>query len=73
MGCGYREPCRKLFVELQILPLASQFVLSLLQFMVNNKIYFAPNSAHHDSNTRHRNYSHLPQVTLAMYQKGVPY
>jgi hypothetical protein len=71
MGCGYRESCRKLFVELQILPLASQYILSLLLFVVNNRNYFNPNSVYHDSNTRHRNDFHLPQATLAMYQKGV--
>jgi hypothetical protein len=73
MGCGYREPCSKLFVELKILPLASQYVLSLLLFVVINGIYFTPNSAYHDSNTRCTNHLHLPQVTLAMYEKGVYY
>jgi hypothetical protein len=73
MGYGYRESCKKLFVELKILPLASQYVLSLLLFVVNNRNYFIPNSAYHDSNTRHRNDLHLPQTTQAMYQKGVYY
>ena len=73
MGCGYRESCRKLFVELKILPLASQYIFSLLLFVVDNRNYFIPNSVYHDSNTRHRNDLHLPQVTLAMYQKGVYY
>ena len=73
MGCGYRESCRNLFVELKILPLASQYILSLLLFVVNNRSYFIPNSAYHDSNTRHKNDFHLPQATLAMYQKGVYY
>jgi hypothetical protein len=72
-GCGYREPCRKLFVELIILPIASQYVLSLLLFVVNDRNYCTPNTAHHDSNTRDRNYLLLPQVTRAMYQKGVHY
>ena len=73
MGCGYRESYRNLFVELKILPLASQYILSLLLFVVNNRNYFIPNSAYHDSNTRHKNDLHLPQATLAMYQKGVYY
>jgi hypothetical protein len=47
MGFGYREPCGKLFVELQTLPLASQYLPSLLLFVVNNRDYFTPNSAHH--------------------------
>jgi len=35
MECGYRESCRGLFVELKILPLASQYIFSLLMFVVN--------------------------------------
>ena len=73
MGRGYRESCRKLFVELKILPLTSQYIFSLLLFVVNNRNYFIPNSVYHDSNTRHRNDLYLPQATLAMYQKRVYY
>ena len=73
MGCGYRECCRKLFVELKILPLTSQYIFSLLLLVVNNRNYFIPNIIYHDSNIRHRNDLHLPQPTLAMYQKGVYY
>jgi len=73
MGCGYRESCRKLFVELKILSLATQYIFSLLLFVVNIN-YFIPSSLYRDSNTRHRNDLHLPQATtLAMYQKGVYY
>ena len=42
-------------------------------FVVNNRNYFSQNSVFYDSNTRHRNDLHLPQATLAMYQKGVYY
>ena len=73
MWCGYRESCRKLFVELKILPLTSQYIFSLLLFVFNNRNYFIPNSVYHDSNTRHRKDLRLPQATLAMYQKGVYY
>jgi len=41
--------------------------------VVNNRNHFIPNSVYHDSNTRHRNDLHLPQATLAMYQKRVYY
>ena len=46
--------------------------ISLLLFVVNNRYYFVSNSVHvyHNKNTRKRNDLHLPQVTLAMYQKG---
>jgi phosphatidate phosphatase PAH1 len=73
MGYEYRESCRKLFVELEILQLTSQYIFSLLLFVVKNICYFTPNNVYYDSNTRHRNDLHLPQVTLAMYQRGVYY
>jgi len=73
IGCGHRESCRKLFVELKILPLASQYIFSLPLFVVNNRNHFTQNSVFYDSNTRHRNDLHLPQATLSMYQKGVYY
>ena len=73
MECGYRESCRKLFVELKILPFTSPYIFSLLLFVIKNRNYFISNSIYYDSNTRHRNDLHLPQATLAMYQKGVYY
>ena len=45
----------------------------MLLFVVNNRDYFVSNSVYHNNNTRQRNDLHLPQVTLAMYQKGVYY
>jgi len=38
--CGNRISCRNLFKKLQILPLISQYMLSLLMFVVQNKIFF---------------------------------
>jgi len=37
MGSGYRESCRELFKELKILPFASQYIFSLLLFVVLNR------------------------------------
>jgi hypothetical protein len=39
-GCGNRVLCRNVFKKLQILPLTSQYMLSLLMFVVQNKIFF---------------------------------
>jgi hypothetical protein len=42
MGRGNRQSCRNLFKELNILPLMSQYILSLLTFVSNNREkYFA--------------------------------
>jgi hypothetical protein len=73
MGCGYRESCRELLKKLKILPLSSQYIFSLLLFVVNNSDYFVSNNAYHSNNTRQRNDLHLPLVTLTMYQEGVYY
>jgi len=34
---GYRESCRELFKELEILTFSSQYIFSLLLFVVNNR------------------------------------
>ena len=73
MGYSYRESSRELFKELKILTLSSQYIFSLLLFVVNNTNYFVSSSAYHNINTRRTNDLHLPQVFLAMYQKGVYY
>jgi hypothetical protein len=39
-GCGNRISCRNLFKPLQILPLTSQYTLSLLKFVVLNKFFY---------------------------------
>jgi len=71
MGYGCRESCRELFKELKILTLSSQYIFSLFVFIINNRDYFVSNSVYPNINTRRKNDLHLPQVSLAMYQKGV--
>jgi hypothetical protein len=60
-------------MDLKILPFASQYILSLLLFVVLNWGYFAPNSVYHNFNTRQRNDLHLPHLSLTIYQRGVFY
>jgi len=52
MGYVYRESCRELFKGLKILTLSSQYIFSLLLFVVNNRDYFVSNSVNHNINTR---------------------
>ena len=73
MGCGCMECCRGLFKELKILTLTSQYIFSLLSFVIQNESYFATNNVYHKFNTRHKNDLHLPQASLTMYQRGVYY
>jgi len=60
MGYGYRESCRELFKELKMLTLSSQYIFSLLLFIVNNRDYFVSNSVCHNIHTRRKNDLHLP-------------
>ena len=65
--------CRNLFKKLEILPLTSQYMLSLLMFVVQNKNFFIINNANHNIDTRQRNNLYLPQANLTIYQKGAYY
>jgi hypothetical protein len=49
---GSRDSCRQLFKTLRILPLQSQYIHSLLCFMVNNTDSYQFISAIHNRNTR---------------------
>ena len=73
MGRSNRESCRNLFEELNILPLKSQYILSLLTFVSNNKEQYFTNSEIHNINTWHTSNLHLPRTHLNIYQKGVYY
>jgi hypothetical protein len=52
MGSSSRVSCRNRFKSLEILPLASQYILLLLLFVVKNKNLFIINSEIHSQNTR---------------------
>jgi len=71
MGCRSRDSCRKLFLNLEILLLPSQYILSLLLFMIRNKNQFQVNSEIHQINTRVHADLHQPSVNATKYQKGV--
>jgi len=71
MGCRSRDSCRKLFLDLEILTLHSQYILSLLLFMIRNKNQFQVNSEIHQINTRQHANLYQPSVSVTKYQKGV--
>jgi hypothetical protein len=72
-GCGNRVTCRSLFKKFQILPLKSQYIVSLLMFVVQNKTLYLTNTENYNLDTRQRNNLWLPQANLATYQKGAYY
>jgi len=61
------------FKKVQILPLTSQYTLSLLMFVVQTKKIFSTNNENHNIDTRQRNNLYLPQANLTTYQKGAYY
>jgi hypothetical protein len=58
---------------MEILPLQSQYIFSLLLFVVNNKDQFKSNSEIYGRNTRHNNNLHYLTCNLTVFQKGVYY
>ena len=68
-----RDSCRKLFSSLEILPLPSQHIISLLLFMVRNKNQFLVNSELYHIDTRQHANFHQPSVNVTKYQNGVYY
>jgi hypothetical protein len=65
--------CRKLFWKFNMLPLASEFILCLLSFVVENFDRFQRNTDVHNLNTRRKYDLHMPNTDLTKYQKGVYY
>jgi len=72
-GIRGRDSCREHFKKLKILPLQSQYILSLLLFVVDNRDYFKVNSEIHNTNTRNKLNLHPPISNLSVYQKGTYY
>jgi hypothetical protein len=68
---GIRASCRDKFKDLKILPLPSQYIFSLMLFLVKNKELFKYNSDVHSVYTRHRTVLHPPLQHLSTSQKGV--
>jgi hypothetical protein len=70
-GRGYRESCRDLFKELGILPLRSQYIYSLMMFVIKNREKFVTNKDYHALKTRQDLNLHMHHVNLAIFSKGV--
>jgi hypothetical protein len=73
VGIRGRDSCREYFKKLKILPLKSQYILSLLLFVVDNGDYFKVNSVIHNINTRIKSNLHRPITNLSAHQKGTYY
>ena len=65
------ESCRQLFRKLENLPLHSQYILSMLLFVIKRKELFRSNQNIHSIDTRSDKNLHLPICNLTVFQKGV--
>jgi hypothetical protein len=72
-GSKSRVPCKRLFKALEILTLPSQYILSLITFMIYNIEYFTFNSSVHSFNTRKKVQLYKPISSSASFQRGVCY
>ncbi|PNF35146.1 hypothetical protein B7P43_G09274 [Cryptotermes secundus] len=72
MNVRTRDSCRELFKNLKILPMYSQYIYSIILFVVNNRDLYSSNYETHNLNTRHTTNLHLPTSRLTIFQKG-PY
>jgi len=71
VGIRSRDSCREYFKRLKILPLQSQYLLSLLLFVAKNIDYFRLNLEIHGFNTKNK--SHLPPSKVTVFQRGPHY
>ena len=60
-----------LFKQLNILPLKSQYIFSLIMFVARNRELFVINANVHNFPTRSHNDLHLPIANLSVFQQGV--
>ena len=72
MNASIKDSCRQLFKILNILPLKSQYIFSLLLFVAKNRDLYESNSEIHTVNTRYSSDLHTPMANLVTFQSG-PY
>jgi len=65
-----KDLCSQLFKWLEILPLQSQYIFSVLLFVVKSKDLFSTNQEIHNINTRSNINLHFPVCNLTLLQKG---
>ena len=72
-GSRSRDSCRKLFGHLNILPLPSLYIFSILRFVTKNREFFTTNNEIHEHDTRQVHNFHFPPANSKKYQSGVFY
>jgi hypothetical protein len=72
-GLKKRDSCSDSFKEMKILPLCSQYIYSLKQYVVNNRYLLIRNSKIHNIGTRQNINLFPPGTSLTRDQKGAYY
>jgi hypothetical protein len=70
VGAGNKYSCREILKTLKILSLTSQFMYSLLMFVVNKMELFVENSEMYTTKTRNCSNLHLPSSNLIVFQNA---
>jgi len=73
MHAGYRYSCHQLFKKLNILPLYSQYIITLSKFVVKSTDAFKSNSAVHSINTTQDFDLHTTTTNRTEVLKGINY
>ena len=69
MNARNRDSCHQLFKKLKILPLKSQYILSLLLSAAKNRDTYESNSEIHNISTRFSSELHSPTAKLNNFPK----
>ena len=67
-GNKSRDSCMKMFSHLNILPLPSLYIFSVLRFAMKNREHFTTNNEIHQHDTQQIYNFHLPPTNLKKYQ-----
>jgi len=73
IGLTSRTSCKPLFQRLELLTFSSQYILSLVRFLLQNLEIYTYNCTIHGFSTRNKLQLHKPSTTLKIYQKGTLY
>jgi hypothetical protein len=73
MGLKKKDSCKNPFKEMKMLPLCSQCIYSLLQYVVNNSHLFIRNIEVNNIGTRQNINPFPPSISLTKVQKGAYY
>ena len=72
-GKGRCDSCKQLFKKLNILTLSSQYIVSLIDFVIKNRELYGTNRDVHGLTARNSFDLHLPSVNMTVVQRGVLY